>query len=227
MDEMESATSEERSERPELARLCREIGAVFASEALERASARWATGLSAVDASLGGGLPSGALAEAVEAVPGAGGTLLQHRLLEAVRSAGAYGGLVDGADGFAPEEAPAATLRHLYWARCRSCDEALRVADVLAADGNLAVLMLDLRGNAPGEARRLAPSRWYRLQRAVRRAGAAALALTPVPLVPAARARLRLSGVFGAEALDQPRRFLAERVEAAPLHASGASKRSE
>lgn len=197
---------------PALRALCREVGACFASEVAADTGGRWATGMGPVDASGGGGLPLGTLSEVVEARPGCGGTLLLHQLLARSRAEGRYAALVDGADGFAPDCAPPGDLRQLYWVRCGGTDTALRAAELLVADGNFFLLMVDLRGLESRELDRVPGTRWYRLQRAARRSGCLALVLGRRAVAVSAVFRVRLSRPFGLAALERSRASLCEDV---------------
>jgi len=201
--------------------LCRSVGARFGSEVEEAGAAFRPTGLARLDHRVGGGLPLNALSEVVEAAPSAGASLLLHCLLETVRARRAYAALVDGADGFAPEEAGEELLRQLYWVRCRELDEALRVAELLAADGNFGLLLIDLRGKEARVLRRVPARRWQRLRRMMRKSCCTGLVLTPEPLVAAASLRLRLGASFGLSALERPQALLAEEVEVEALRAAG------
>lgn len=110
--------------------------------------------------------------------------------------------LIDGSDGFSPEMIERSALAKFLWLRCHSAAEAMQCADLLLRDGNLPLVFLDLRGNAPGELRKIASQSWYRLQRMIEPTAIAFLALTPFPLIPCADARLRLQGQFTLEALE-------------------------
>jgi len=150
------------------------------------------TGVPAIDAALGGGLPAGRLTELVSGAPSSGGQTVFTRLLISTRAARQRVALVDAADGFAPEAVPADALRHLVWVRSRSLGAALAAADVLVRDGNYAVIVLDLRGIAERALRRAPAAGWYRLHRAAEGGAAAVLVQTPCELVPAAPWRLIL-----------------------------------
>jgi hypothetical protein len=60
-------------------------------------------------------------------------------------------------------------LQHLLWVRCHTLDEAIQAADILVRDANLSLVMLDLRGVDVRALRRVFPTTWYRLQRALER----------------------------------------------------------
>ena len=167
------------------------------------------TGVAALDEALGGGLPAGKLTELVSETASSGGQLVLTRLLLTTRAARQRVALVDGADGFAPEAVPTDALRHLVWVRAHNLDEALAAADVLARDGNYAVVVLDLRGIAERVLRRTPSPAWHRMHRAAENRPAAILVQTPFALVPAVPWRLTLRATASL-ALGQRRRPQAE-----------------
>lgn len=150
------------------------------------------TGIAAADEPAGGGLPRGALSELVCAAPSCGSQLFLGRMLEAARERGGRAGLIDAADQFDPGSWPEEILPGLVWVRCRTADEAMPAADLLARDANLEWVAIDLRSASPAALRAIPDSSWYRLQFAVEQTGAALLVLSPRPLVPSARLRLLL-----------------------------------
>ncbi|HZP58805.1 MAG TPA: hypothetical protein VFB27_00675 [Opitutaceae bacterium] len=154
------------------------------------------TGVPALDAALGSGLPAGRLTELVSAA-GSGGQLVLARLLAATRAARQRVALIDGADGFAPEAMPMDALRHLVWVRAKDLAETLAAADMLVRDGNYAVIAIDLRGIAERVLRRQPATAWYRLQRAAENHPAAVLVQTSFALVPAVPWRLALRTPHG------------------------------
>jgi hypothetical protein len=161
-------------------------------ERIRRQAGGVAAGVRPIDEALCGGLPAGRLTELISSVPSGGGQTVVARLLEATQSARQRMALVDGSDGFAPEAVAGDLLRHLVWVRCRVPAEALAVADILARDGNYAVLVLDLRGCSERALRRIPTSLWYRMQRAAEGGSVAVLVQTESPLVPAVPWRLTL-----------------------------------
>ena len=172
------------------------------SAPLPRAAARLETGIAALDETLEGGLPKGALVEIVSPLPGCGASSLLVSLLRKSAAASRWSALIDGHDHFDPASAGEAVLSCLLWVRCRTADEALRSADLLLRDGNLPIVVLDLRGNPETELRRIPTPQWYRLQRAIEPTGIAGLILTPRPMIPCAQARLLLQNRLGLDALD-------------------------
>jgi hypothetical protein len=169
-------------------------------------------GVPALDEALGGGLPAGRLTELVSAVPSGGGQTVVARLVAGTQAARQRMALIDGADGFAPEAVPDDLLRHLVWVRCRGPVPALAVADILARDGNYAVVVLDLRGCAERSLRRTPASVWYRLQRAAEGGSVALLVQTTFPLVPAVPWRLILDVPFSLADAEEPREAVAGRL---------------
>lgn len=150
------------------------------------------TGVRALDAALGGGLPAGRLTELVSATPGTGGQTILAQLLRATRAARQRVALIDGADGFAPSEIPPDALRHLVWVRGRNTADAFTAADLLVRDGNYAVVVLDLRGLAERLLLKTPAATWHRLRCATENGPVAVLVQTTTPLVPAVTWRLTL-----------------------------------
>ncbi len=198
--------------------LCREIGACFASEIDSDLVSPFKTEIPAIDSLSSGGFPKNTLSEIIESSPSSGGNLLLYHLLERVKQQRGYVALVDGNDSFAPDSVESSeTLRHLYWVRCRTTKEAIRVSDLLAGDGNFSLLLIDLRRNDLNTLRRIPGNQWYRLQRAVQKSTCTCVAFTPQVLIPAAKLRLRLVSSFALSALDEDHTHLRDRLSAEPL----------
>lgn len=159
------------------------------------------SGVSALDGLLGGGLPKGAMVEVVSPGPSRGASSLLLALLAQGARQRRWSALIDAADRFDPQSAGAGTLSGLLWMRCRAASEAMRCADLLLRDGNLPLVVLDLRGAAAAELRRIPDPHWYRLQRALEPVASTLLVVSAQPLVPCAQARLLLEGCLGWEAL--------------------------
>ena len=166
----------------------------------------WATGIPGIDGPLGGGLPRAAISEVVETRAGAGGQLLLIALLEAARQGHRFVALVDALDSFDPQSAGRTLLRHLLWVRSTGVDPALRAADLLARDNNMAVLVIDLREAPVRDLRRIQPTVWFRFQRVVEMTEMVLVVMTSQPIVSSARVRLELDAPFSLAALEQPRR---------------------
>ncbi|HWA09723.1 MAG TPA: hypothetical protein VG838_09760 [Opitutaceae bacterium] len=162
------------------------------------------TGIAALDDAAGGGLPAGAITEIVSTQPSSGGQLILLRLLEVVRAARGRAALIDGTDAFDPDSHEPAQLQHLVWARCRTLEEALAAADILAHDANLALLMLDLRGFEPADLRQAPAATWYRLQRTIARGDTVMAVFTVWPLADSAVLRFRLPQAFALGQLQDP-----------------------
>lgn len=160
------------------------------------------TGVDSLDEALDGGLRSGLLTELAETGASAGGQTLLLHLLAGMRRAMRFVALVDGADGFDPQSTAPELLEHLLWARCRSVDEAMKVADALLRDENLGMVLVDLRGCEERELRRVKAADWYRLQRLAERSSAFVCVLTPLEMIPSAQVRVRLETGMCIEMMD-------------------------
>lgn len=130
------------------------------------------TGVSAVDALLGGGLPRGQVSE-VHGPASAGRTALVVALACRVTRAGALAGWVDPQDRFEPGAAAGAgvDLARLLWLRGRAgpraLPEAVAATGTLLGSGLFDLVVLDLAGAAPVEIQRLPGATWIRLQRMI------------------------------------------------------------
>jgi len=157
--------------------------------------ARIPTGVDALDALLGGGLPRGALTEIVGR-PSAGRTTLACTLLRAVTAHHDLAACIDPRDTLDASHAESAgvDLARVLWVRPRTARDALRSAlHVLEADGfGLVVVDLDGAGTPPA-----APaSVWMRLTRAALRTRTAVVVL----------GRENVAGTFAALRLEVERR---------------------
>jgi hypothetical protein len=134
------------------------------------------TGIAALDALFGGGLPRGALTEVVGR-PSSGRTTVTCALLRAVTASGALAACVDLPDAFDPVCAARAgiDLARVLWIRPHSTRDALQAAEhVLAAEG-FGLVVVDLDNG--GASRSVPASTWIRLTRAAARTRTAIVAL--------------------------------------------------
>jgi hypothetical protein len=163
---------------------------------------RLIAGWPALDAAAGDGLPKGDLTELHCARQG--GALAVAHMLTAARH---FTALIDGSDSFDLAGLEPSALARLLWVRCHNAVEAVKAADLILRDGNLPLVLLNLRGCA--DAARVPSQSWYRLQRIVEVSGAALLVLTPRPMIPSARVRIALSRTFTLDDLERDRAELA------------------
>jgi hypothetical protein len=180
---------------------------------VERPRERFLAGWAGLDAAAGGGLPKGDLAE-LNCRHG-GAALAVAELLQAAERQRHFVALLDGSDSFDLESVSPAALARLLWVRCRNATEAVKAADLVLRDGNLPLVVLNLRsctdvGRIPSQA-------WYRLQRIVEQSGCTLVVLTPRPSVTSARVRLTLHRRFSMDDLD---RELTELVEGVTFEAT-------
>ena len=171
---------------------------------------RFATGLSAIDQALGGGLPKSAITELSSPQVSAGSALLLHALLQSAHHDGSFFALVDGRDSFDPQPQGNHRLRNLLWVRCTKTLDAVKAADLLLRDGNFPLVVLDLVLNAARELRKIPQTSWYRLQRLVESAPTAFLVLTRASMVSSAQLKLSLDQAWTLADLEQdhlPARF--------------------
>ncbi|MDE3155117.1 MAG: hypothetical protein KGN76_08435, partial [Acidobacteriota bacterium] len=135
-----------------------------------RADACLPTGLAALDARMGGGLPRGQLSELV-GPESSGRTSVLLRLLAAATQSGVPAALVDGLDRFDPAsgEACGIALPHLLWIRghvtghpgfChdlnqRALTQAITACSLVLQAGDFDLVALDLGGVPPVALRRV------------------------------------------------------------------------
>lgn len=156
-------------------------------------------------------LMAGRLVEVVPGHPGCGLGLVLNRLM---READGVVALVDGGDGLDPAAVEENLLRRLLWVRCRGALEALRAADLLLRDGNLATVLVDLRLLPEKELLRLPSSVWHRLRLLAERSGARVAVLSHCAVVASAARRWLVRGRFDVECLEQPEEALWQRLSA-------------
>jgi hypothetical protein len=173
------------------------------SEQSSSKAVSWPTGLAAIDNLLRGGLPKSAISELVSSRLSAGSALIMVALLRRTYRTNQWLGLIDGRDCFDPAPLDNTLLSRLLWVRCRETKQAFKVADLLLRDGNLPLVVFDLRLNSTAELRRIPATTWYRLQRIVELTSSTLLVITPRPMVSSADVRLSLESHFALDALTQ------------------------
>jgi len=167
------------------------------------ADERLSTGVPAMDAALGGGLPKNAVTELTSPNLSAGSALFIHALLQNAHRRGFFLALVDGRDSFDPQTAASIVLRNLLWLRCNAAAAAVKAADFLLRDGNFPLVVLDLVLNPAEELRKIPQSNWYRLQRLVEGAPTAFLVLTRQSIISSAQLKLSLANAWRLADLDE------------------------
>jgi hypothetical protein len=109
-------------------------------------------------------------------------THLLHQLIQSNPSSSCA--LIDSSDSFDPASTPPALLSQLLWLRCQTLQQALKAADLLLRDGNLPIVLIDLRLQPTLDLARLPNSTWHRLRLLAERSGTAVALFTPAPIVP-------------------------------------------
>lgn len=155
---------------------------------------------------LKGALAHGELAE-IWTERGIGCGVAVREVMRAMNAAGHFLAFVDGCDGFDPACIEEAVLRRMLWVRTRTAEEAVKAADLLLRDGNLPLVLLQLRGLPLKSLQRVPSQHWYRLQRLAKETGTACLIVTPAPMIPCARKRWAVGGDF---TLDDVERDISE-----------------
>lgn len=158
-----------------------------------RALPRLATGIAALDALLGGGLPRGRVTE-ITGPLSSGRTSLALAVVAAATRAGEIAAVVDSADAFDPASAAAAgiDLSRVLWARPSRPREALRCAERLLEARGFGLVVLDLASEAVVDARmqgatgaaqravsERSSSSWLRISRSATASGTALVLVAP------------------------------------------------
>ena len=172
------------------------------------------TGAERWDAALRGGLRNGAVTEVIAAQPSAGTALLLGALFAQSAAAGRWVALIDARDAFDAEWlGEGHDFSRFLWVRCPDAALAVKAADLLLRDGNIGVVVLDLRLNPRAQLRKIQPQVWYRLQRLVEESAAVLLAATPFRTVSSAKVQLILHGRWTLDALETPQSALLPEAE--------------
>lgn len=181
-------------------RFSRLVSAFPAKSVPEWGPALASTGIAALDALLGGGVPRGHLTEIVGARPSGRTGVLLALLARATRQ-GELAALVDAGDALDPASAERAgvELGRLLWVRCGGdLGKALRAADLIARGGGFGLVALDLADPPAAITTRISLGAWLRLARAVEGSTAALVLLGAE----------RRAGSFAALAVEiRPRRI--------------------
>ena len=184
----------------------------------ERARRRVPSGVSEVDALLGGGWPQGKVGELVGPVS-SGRTAVAAATAASATARGEVVAWLDAADALDPAAMAAAgvCLNRVLWVRPDGIEETVRAAELVLGTGGFTVVAVDLGAEAGAAPRHLGggrlcprvrgrPALALRLARAVERAGAIALVLAERPWMGT------LAGATVALGREQPRWGGDERV---------------
>lgn len=151
---------------------------------------------------LQGELAVGELAE-LSTMGSCGGGLVLREIVQTIVTRGLFLAMIDGGDGFDPCSFDTMMLARMLWVRTHAAEEAVKAADLLLRDGNLPLVVLQLRGIPMAALRRVPSQHWYRLQRLAKQTGTTCLAVTPQPFLPCARKRWLVGGDFTLDDLER------------------------
>ncbi len=129
-------------------------------------------------------------------------------LQAALEAAPAFAGLVDASNGFDPADLAPSCLRRLLWVRCPGIDAAVQAVDFLLRDGNLPLILLDLRRVSASGLRSVPSSTWHRFQRLLESGENALGICTAKACIPAARLRWQADSRWSLRDLLRPREEL-------------------
>ena len=185
------------------------------------------TAIEQIDNILNGGLPRSAITELTCPRPCSGSALLSFALLRRAHESRQWAALVDGMDSFDPARMGDEPCSRFLWVRCRNVMQTLEAADLLLRDGNIALVILDLRMNPVTELRKLSSATWHRFQRLLEPNSTTLFVITPRALVTNARARLELTNRFTLDTLDKPEAELLAKLEIRLQHQRSISDSNE
>ena len=185
-----------------------------------------ATGLPALDQTIGGGLRKGSITEFISPNLSAGSASFVAAMIRAACRDCYFLALIDGRDSFDPEPFGNPVLRHLLWLRCHTTSEAIKSADLLLRDGNFPVVLIDLVLNPANEVRKVPQTSWYRLQRLVEATSTAFVVLTRCNTVSSAQLKIVIENTWTLRNVhhENPGSFLRIRVRRAHGSAERALK---
>jgi replicative DNA helicase len=162
---------------------------------IKQAPELFPTGISEVDAILGGGIPRGRITE-VAGAASTGKTSFGLSVISAITQSGAACAWVDVSDALSPESAAAANivLKRLLWLRMSAerkqrvtdkpwsrLEQALKATDLLLQAGGFAAIVLDMSDVLAQQTMRIPLATWYRFRLAAEQARTALIFLSQSP----------------------------------------------
>ena len=155
---------------------------------LDRSDPSWsvATGVTALDACLSGGLPRGQLSE-IAGPRSSGRTTVLLRMLAAAAQRGEIVALVDPSDCFDVQSATDAgiDLARLLWIRGHgqgSLERSLKALNLVLQAGGFALVAMDLGDVSPADLRGIPCNTWLRVQRTIEGSDTACVLLGREPI---------------------------------------------
>jgi hypothetical protein len=162
---------------------------------IKQAPDLFSTGMTAVDAMLGGGIPRSSITE-VSGASSTGKTSFGLSAIASITQLGNACAWVDVNDALSPESAAAASvnLKRLLWLRMSAerktkiadkpwsrLEQALKVTDLLLQAGGFGAIVLDMSDVLPQHTMRIPLATWYRFRLAAEQARTALIFLTQSP----------------------------------------------
>lgn len=128
-------------------------------------------------------------------------TLLRELLYRAAKE-NQIVALIDGSDSFDVTQIAEDVLSRVLWIRCHQAGDALKAADLVLRDGNLPLVLLDLKSNSEKELRKIPATTWYRFQRLVEETNAVCVVFTPRQMISSAQKRITVRSHFSIADLE-------------------------
>src|ERR1700733_8550235 len=162
---------------------------------IKQAPKLFPTGISEVDAILGGGVPRGSITE-VAGAASTGKTSFGLSAIASITPSGAACAWVDVSDALSPESAAAANIvmKRLLWLRISAerkqkvtdkpwsrLEQALKATDLLLQAGGFAAIVLDMSDVLPQHTMRIPLATWYRFRLAAEQVRTALIFLSQSP----------------------------------------------
>jgi hypothetical protein len=174
-------------------------------------------------------LCKGALNEIVADAGSSGSATLIREVIHGAANRHQIIALVDGCDSFDVVQMESAYLAQLLWVRCPDAETALKAADLMLRDGNLPLMILDLKLNPETQLRRIPATTWYRFQRLVETTCVSCLVFTPRAMVAPAKIRIMLDSEFSLADLERDTGELLRKMKMEVVktqHSSAASQKT-
>jgi len=145
-------------------------------------------------------------------------------LHKAIVESGSFAAWVDAGDSLDPADLPPECLRRLLWVRCSQVGQAVQAMDFLLRDGNVPLLVLDLRRATVRQLQKIPASSWHRFQRILEEGTCAFGIATARACIPAARLRIHVTNRWTLRDLLRTREELTAELHTESAQRGGAAE---